>query len=296
VAVITSIDHEHLDHYGSYEELTSAFVAFANKVPFYGAAILAIDDPEVRKILPRVQRKFRTYGVSPDADMTASEIECDRRGSRFRVAYQGNDLGLFEVKGFGRHNVGNAMAAILVGLEVDLSIEKIRAGLRSFNGVDRRFQERGQQAGVTVIDDYGHHPTEIAATLAAAKTCGFGKIHVLFQPHRYTRSHLLADEFSRCFKDCDNLYVLDIYGAGETPIKGVNGSALAKKIKAAGHPSVKYVASMAAAVEKAAAAAEVGDVIITLGAGNVSQAGEKLLERLAARQESLRQESLTAAS
>ena len=295
VAVITSIDHEHLDHYGSYEELTSAFVAFANKVPFYGAAILAIDDPEVRKILPRVQRKFRTYGVSPDADMIAGGIECDRRGSRFRVAYQGQDLGLFEVKGFGRHNVGNAMAAILVGLEVDLPVEKIRAGLRSFNGVDRRFQERGKQAGVTVIDDYGHHPTEIAATLAAAKTCGFGKIHVLFQPHRYSRSHLLADEFSRCFNDCDHLYVLDIYSAGETPIKGVSGSALAKGIKAAGHPSVKYVASMDAAVEKAAAAAEPGDVIITLGAGNVSQAGGKLLERLAARQ-GLRQESLTTAS
>jgi UDP-N-acetylmuramate--alanine ligase len=188
------------------------------------------------------------------------------------------------------------MAAILVGLEVDLPVERIRAGLRSFNGVDRRFQERGQQAGVTVIDDYGHHPTEITATLAAAKTCGFGKIHVLFQPHRYSRSHLLADEFSGCFKDCDNLYVLDIYGAGETPIKGVSGSALTKKIKAAGHSSVKYVASMDAAVEKAAAAAGPGDVIITLGAGNVSQAGERLLERLAARQEGLRQERLTAAS
>ncbi len=287
LAVITNIDREHLDHYGSYEALLDAFVDFANKVPFYGAAILNTDDPEVRKVLPRVQRKYRTYGASPDADLIASEIDCNHLGSRFRATFQKKDLGPFEVKGFGRHNVGNAMAAMLVGLELDVPVDVIRQGLRAFSGVDRRFQTRGKRAGVTVIDDYGHHPTEIAATLAAARTCDFKRIHVIFQPHRYRRTQTLAEEFGRCFKDCDNLYVLDIYAASEAPIKGVHAQGLVERIRASGHPSVEYVESMDAAVEKAAAGAGAGDVIITLGAGSVSQAGEKLLERLAAREESL---------
>jgi len=247
LAVITNIDREHLDHYGSYDALLDAFVDFANKVPFYGAAILNIDDPEVRKILPRVQRKYRTYGASPDADLIASEIDCNHLGSRFRAILHGKDLGMFEVKGFGRHNVGNAMAAMMIGLELDVPAEVVRQGLQSFSGVDRRFQTRGKRAGVTVIDDYGHHPTEIAATLAAARTCDFKRIHVIFQPHRYTRTQTLAEEFGRCFKDCDNLYVLDIYAASEAPIEGVHARGLVERIRASGHPAVEYAESMDAA-------------------------------------------------
>jgi UDP-N-acetylmuramate--alanine ligase len=170
---------------------------------------------------------------------------------------------------------------------LDVPAEVVRQGLQSFSGVDRRFQTRGKRAGVTVIDDYGHHPTEIAATLAAARTCDFKRIHVIFQPHRYTRTQTLAEEFGRCFKDCDNLYVLDIYAASEAPIEGVHAQGLVERIRASGHPSVAYTDSMDAAIQNAVATAGAGDVIITLGAGSVSQAGEKLLERLAAREESL---------
>ena len=287
VAVITSLDEEHLDHYHSFEALQDAFVEFANKVPFYGATIVAIDDENIRSILPRIQRKVRTYGEAADADLVAFEIDCNPLGSHFRARYQGDDLGPFEVKGFGLHNVRNALAAMMVGLELDVPVEVVRQGLRSFTGVDRRFQVRGKQAGVTVIDDYGHHPTEIAATLAAARTCDFRRVHVVFQPHRFSRTQLLADEFSRCFKDCDNLYVLEIYGAGESPIAGVDAEGLVDKIRAAGHAAVQYMDSMDAAVRAAAAAARAGDAIITLGAGSISQAGEPLLARLAAGRESL---------
>jgi UDP-N-acetylmuramate--alanine ligase len=182
----------------------------------------------------------------------------------------------------------NAAAATLVGLELQIDPEVIRGGLASFSGVDRRFQIKGEAAGVTVIDDYGHHPTEIAATLAAARTCQFQKIHVIFQPHRYSRTRLLADEFARCFSDCDTLFVLDIYSAGEQPIEGVHGSGLAARIQdAQGNmtqgPQVEYIDSMETAIGRAAAAARSGDAILTLGAGNIWQAGEKLLGELASR-------------
>ena len=286
-AVITSIDEEHLDHYQSFAGLVDAFVEFANKVPFYGSVILAIDDPHVRAVLPRIQRRVRTYGVSPDADLVAAAIDCGAAGSRFRLAFRGTDLGRFEVLGFGRHNVLNAMAAVLVGLELEIEPDLIRRGLAAFTGVDRRFQVRGKEAGVTVIDDYGHHPTEIAATLAAARLCEFSRIHVAFQPHRYSRTAQLMDDFASCFGDCDDLYVLDIYSAGESPIPQVNGERLTRAIVDSGHPSARYMPSMDEAVECAVEAAKPGDAILTLGAGNISQAAPKLLERLASKERKL---------
>ncbi len=282
VAVITTLDQEHLDHYGTYGALVDCFVAFANKVPFYGAALLGVDDPEVRAILPRIQKPVRTYGTKPDADLVASSITCGHEGSRFQLTYREDDLGWFEVKSLGHHNVNNAMAAVLVGLELGIEPDAIRRGLDSFSGVDRRFQIRGRESGVTVIDDYGHHPTEIAATLAAARMSDFERVMVVFQPHRYTRTAALMEDFARCFGDCDRLFVVDVYSAGEDPIEGVNAEELTRRVRAAGHPAVQYMASIEDGIAAAAAAAQAGDVVITLGAGNISQAGPKLIEKLAA--------------
>ena len=283
LGVVTCIDTEHVDHYGSFDGVREAFVEFANRVPFYGSAILGIDDPQVRKILPAIKRTVLTYGTSPDADLVARNIDCGHLNSRFELCYRGLELGEFTVRGVGRHNVLNSMAAVLVALELEVSVDRIRRGLASFSGVDRRFQIRGEQAGVTVIDDYGHHPTEIRATLEAARNCNFNRIHVVFQPHRYSRTQLLESEFAACFGDCDNLRVLDIYSAGETPIEGVNAERLAGSIRAAaGRPSVTtYSSSMEEACAAVAESAQPGDAIITLGAGSVWQAGEKILARLA---------------
>jgi UDP-N-acetylmuramate--alanine ligase len=281
IAVITSIDREHLDHYQSFDRLKETFLEFANKVPFYGSVILCFDDPNVRELLPRIRRRCLTYGMAPEADLVISEVDCGHFRSCFRLRLHGKDLGEFEVRGAGRHNVLNASAAVLVGLQLEIPADAIREGLSSFSGVDRRFQVRGQAGGVTVIDDYGHHPTEIAATLAAARSCEFRRIHVLFQPHRYTRTHLLAEEFTRCFSDCDRLYVLDIYNAGEAAIPGVDAESLMRRIRSVSPAMVEYVGSMDAGIEKVVAEAQPGDVIITLGAGSIWQAGETILARLA---------------
>jgi len=287
LAVITNIDAEHLDHYGSVERLERAFVEFANKVPFYGAAIVCIDDPTLRRLSGQVTRPLRTYGMaetSPDADLTVSDVENGHLISRFTLQLHGADLGRFEVQGVGRHNVLNAAAAVAVGLELGGSADELREGLRGFSGVDRRFQVRGERGGVTVIDDYGHHPTEIVATLRAARTCSFERIHVIFQPHRYSRTKLLADDFGAAFGDCDRLLVTDVYAAGEQPIEGVDSPMLTAKIRAAGRPeSVEYCPSVEDAVERAVAGAEPGDCVMTLGAGNIWRAADDILAALEAK-------------
>jgi len=203
--------------------------------------------------------------------------------SRFRVSYRKKDLGEFTLHVPGVHNILNATAAIAVGVGLDVGVEAIRAGLDQFRGVDRRFQLRGRAAGMSVIDDYGHHPTEIRATLAAARQCGFRKVHVVFQPHRYTRTRDLMEEFTKAFSDADSLFVLDIYAASEKPIEGINGAGLAAAIRENGGRSVEYVSSFADAVSAAAAVAEDGDMILTLGAGSVSQLGSMILEKLSER-------------
>lgn len=281
IAIVTNIDREHLDHYtGGIEEIRDAFAEFVNKVPFYGAAILCLDDDNVQQLLPRVRRRAITYGFGAQTMLTITQSSCGHGASDFRLRYRGNDLGYFHVPVPGVHNVLNATAAIAVALELGVELTKIRDGLAEFSGVDRRFQTRGVEKGVTVIDDYGHHPTEIRATLSAARECKFSRVLAIFQPHRYTRTFHLLDEFARAFHDADQVYVLDIYAASEKPIEGVSAAELAERMRGFGHRTAVYSGSIEAAVEALAGEVREGDAVMTLGAGNVWQAGDRLLARL----------------
>ncbi|MFB3829094.1 MAG: UDP-N-acetylmuramate--L-alanine ligase [Bryobacteraceae bacterium] len=280
LAVVTNIDREHLDCYSSLEDIRGAFVEFVNKVPFYGAAIVCLDDENVQSILPEIRRRTITYGTSAQADLQAVEIACGHFASDFRMTFRGEDLGRFHVRAPGQHNVLDAMAAAAIALELEIQPDTIRDALATFSGVDRRFQTRGSEAGITVIDDYGHHPTEIRATLAGARLCGFRRVHVIFQPHRYTRTFHLMDEFARAFNEADTVFLLDIYAASEKPIEGVTAEALAERIRQFGHRGVEYVGSIDRAVAAVRDMAGEGDLVLTLGAGNVWQAGDLLLGRL----------------
>jgi UDP-N-acetylmuramate--alanine ligase len=282
LAIVTNIDREHLDHYGSIENILDAFTDFVNKVPFYGAAILCLDDENVKRILPRVTRRTVTYGLNPQADVFVTSTSAAPGSSEFSLRVEGQDLGTFQVGVPGPHNVLNATAAVAAALELEVAPALIREGISSFSGVDRRFQIRGAAAGVTVIDDYGHHPTEIRATLETARLCGYSRILVLFQPHRYTRTHALMDDFARSFHQADALFVLDIYAASETPIEGVDAQALIARLRDYGHRAVEYAGGMEEGIERIAAAAAAGDAVITLGAGSVYQAGDRILELLRA--------------
>jgi len=288
LAVVTNIDREHMDCYRDMKDVKKTFREFMDRVPFYGMVVACNDNGDLRRLLPAVQRRILTYGTREGSDFRISSVHCAARGnspvlSSFRVSYRGNDLGEFQLRVPGEHNVENATAAIAVGIGLDVPIEDIRRALEHFNGVDRRFQQIGAANGVTVIDDYGHHPTEIRATLAAARQCGFGKVHVIFQPHRYTRTQLLLDEFATAFRNADSVLVLDIYSASEPPIPGITGEVLANRITEAGTPKALYVSSFGEAVTLAAGAAKPGDMILTLGAGNISQLGPRLLEALEGR-------------
>jgi UDP-N-acetylmuramate--alanine ligase len=280
LAVVTNIDREHLDHYPSLDAIRAAFIEFVNKVPFYGAAIVCLDDPNVQGILPSINRRTITYGTTAQADMESSEIACGPFATDFRLRYRTADLGCFHLRIPGHHNVLNSMAAVAVALELEVKPDTIREALATFSGVDRRFQVRGKEAGITVVDDYGHHPTEIRATLDGARLCGFRHIHVLFQPHRYTRTFHLMDEFARSFHQADTVFVMDIYPASEKPIEGVTAEALVERIRQFGHRGVEYAGTMENGIEALVGAAQEGDLIMTLGAGSVSQAGEKILQRL----------------
>jgi len=245
------------------------------------------DDPVLRKLLPEVQRRTVTYGARRGSDFLIKSEETKRDGAsdsrpynRFRVSYQKKDLGEFTLHVPGVHNVLNATAAIAVGVGLDIPVDAIRAALDQFRGVDRRFQLRGTAAGISVIDDYGHHPTEIKATLAAARQCGFRKIHVVFQPHRYTRTRDLMEEFTTAFGDADSVFVLDIYAASEKPIEGISAEVLAQRIREKSGKSVEYVGSVADAIGAATKVAQEGDMILTLGAGSVSQLGPMILQKL----------------
>ena len=282
IAVVTNIDREHLDHYPSLDAIRAAFIEFVNKVPFYGAVVVCLDDANVQSVMPAIKRRTVTYGTTAQADLQAVEMTCGAFSSDFRLRYRTDDLGVFHLNIPGRHNVLDAMAATAVSLELGVSVKAIGEALAAFSGVERRFQVRGQARGITVVDDYGHHPTEIRATLDGARLCGFRRIHVLFQPHRYTRTFHLIDEFARSFNQADSLFVMDIYAASEKPIEGVTAEALVERIRQFGHRGAKYVGTLDRGVDALAAAAGEGDLVLTLGAGNVWQAGEKLLERLRA--------------
>ncbi|MCC6341010.1 MAG: UDP-N-acetylmuramate--L-alanine ligase [Bryobacterales bacterium] len=284
LAVVTNIDREHLDHYHSIEEILAAFTEFVNKVPFYGAAILCLDDENVQRILPGVQRRCVTYGVNPQSDLIITSCAAGPAESEFGLKLQGRDLGTFRVCVPGRHNVLNAAAAAAVALELEVPAGKIREGLQKFSGVDRRFQIRGSVDGVTVIDDYGHHPTEIRATLATARVCRYERVLVLFQPHRYTRTAALMEDFARSFHDADMVWVLDVYAASEKPMEGVHARTLVERLRNFGHKSAEYAGGMEEGIRLITEAARSGDAVITLGAGSVSQAGDRILESLRARQ------------
>ena len=279
VSVITNIDREHLDHYGSLEELRQAFIYFANRVPFYGVSILCADDPQVRGILPQVTKRHLLYGTAPDATLRAEDVRLDPQGASFRVISDGQELGTMRLALPGLHNVLNALAAVAVGLEIEVAFSHIAEALGAFRGVGRRFETRGEVGGVKVVDDYGHHPTEIAATLAVARTLG-RRVLVLFQPHRYTRTALLHREFGACFGDADKVWVLDIYPAGESPVAGVTARTIVQSAEALGQKHLVYVGDAGAAVEAVAREARPGDLVLTLGAGDVGKLGDRLLARL----------------
>ncbi len=290
LAVVTNIDREHMDCYRNMRDVKHTFLEFMDRIPFYGAIVLCNDDALLRRLMPQVRRRVMTYGTRRGSDfhikLAPPELNTGehRPLSRFGINYRGKDLGEFTLHVPGAHNVLNATAAIAVGVGLDVGLEHIRTGLDGFRGVDRRFQLRGTSAGVSIVDDYGHHPTEIRATLAAARQCGYRKIHVIFQPHRYSRTQALMDDFSKAFHDADSLFVLDIYAASEQPIGGVTSEVLTQRIQELGGQPARYVSSFGAAVEGVTNLAEEGDMILTLGAGSVYHLCPMLLEKLQTRQ------------
>jgi UDP-N-acetylmuramate--alanine ligase len=278
LAVVTNIDREHLDNYRGLEDIQNAFVSFVNKVPFYGAVVLCLDDGPAQDILPRVERRVVTYGLSPQAQVSAREVEVLPRESRFTVVADQTALGQVHLPVPGAHNVLNALAAVAVGLDLGVSFDQIAAGLGAFSGVDRRFQIRGEVKGLTVVDDYGHHPTEIRATLETLRRyADTRRTVVLFQPHRFTRTQALWDEFCRAFHLADVLLVTDIYPASESPIPGVTAEALVEALVEKGHRHASYAGPLASATQHLVAEARPDDVVLTLGAGSVWTAGEELL-------------------
>ena len=280
ITVVTNIDREHLDHYSGIEQIRQAFAEFIEKVPFYGVAILCLDDENIQQILPTVNRRTITYGVSAQAHLRITDSSAGHMASEFHLQLRDRDLGCFRLSVPGAHNVLNATAAVAVGLELEIPVDTIREALAGFSGVERRFQVRGSERGITIIDDYGHHPTEIRATLASARACRFKGVHVLFQPHRYTRTQALMEDFARAFHQADTVHVTDIYAASETPIAGVTSEALVEKLRAFGHRGACYVGPLERGITSVIAAASPGDAIVTLGAGSVSQAADQILAQL----------------
>jgi len=281
IAVVTNIDLEHLDYYRDLDHLKETFLAFVNRVPFYGAAVLCLDDANAQSLIPEIKKRYLTYGLSAQADILAADLEEHGWISRFELVFKGERLGEISLGLPGRHNVLNALAAASVALELEIPFASIARALNRVGGIQRRFQLKGEAAGITVIDDYGHHPTEIRATLTALKACypDRRKI-VLFQPHRYTRTQALLEEFATAFNQADHLILTEIYAAGEEPIKGVTGRALAESIRIHGHHESDFSPDVDSLASKVASELNPGDVVLTLGAGSVWRVGEQLLEIL----------------
>ncbi len=281
VAIVTNIDPEHLDHYGDFDGVRKAFVDFVENIPFYGFAAVCLDHPEVQRLVAAIDnRRLVTYGVNPQAMVRADNVEMKPDGCRFDVVVQGQGLAALDepirITGLhlpmaGWHNVANALAAIAVARELDVSDEAIRAGLAGFGGVRRRFTTTGIVGGVRIVDDYGHHPVEIAAVLKAARQVAEGRVIAVVQPHRFTRLESLMEEFSTCFSDADAVFVADVYAAGETPIEGIDKNALVEGIRRFGHRSVQALESVEALPGVIAAEAKDGDLVVLLGAGDITQ-------------------------
>jgi UDP-N-acetylmuramate--alanine ligase len=293
IAVITNIDHEHLENYGGFDDLQQAFVDFANKTPFYGGVVACVDDPNLAPLLPRMTRRVTTYGLTAvDADLTADAVSMGpftvaatvkRRARRARDSSKDLvTLGKLTLAVPGRHNLLNALAAVAVGMELGLSFERVAAGLKDFRGAERRFEVRGEPNGILVVDDYGHHPTEIAAVLAAARSLG-RRIVVAFQPHRFTRTAALLGAFGPALAAADYVVLTDIYSAGEDPIDGVTLDALGTAVRSAVSAPVELAPRLDDVVAAVVRAAKPGDVVITLGAGSIGSVPERLIPALEGR-------------
>lgn len=280
IGIITNIDREHLDHYGSMQALVDAFTTFANTIPFYGQVIACGDCEIVRSMLPRLTRRVLTYGLGEDVDLRATDLSFDGPLSRFKVHTRSGELGAMTLGAPGRHQVVNALAAVAAGLDCDVAFADIADALGRFAGADRRFQIKGEAQGILVVDDYGHHPTEIAATLAAAREGWGRRIVAVFQPHRYTRVRDLMLDFAGAFSDAATVLVTDIYPAGEEPIPGITGATMAEALTAAGHGDVRLVGDLKKVPAALEDATGDGDLVLTLGAGTVTRVGDLFLARL----------------
>lgn len=280
IAIVTNIDNDHLNNYGTIQNIKDAFVDFINRIPFYGQAILCADDENVKSILPRLKKPYTTYGLSPQAELQAKNLDFNNFGTDFEVWKEEKLLGRARCNVPGKHNVLNALAALATGMEIGLTFEQASKGLAQFKGVRRRFELKGEQGGVKVFDDYGHHPTEIKATLAAARKAWNGRIVTCFQPHRYSRTQDCYEDFVKAFDDADVVYVADIYAAGEAPLPGISSEKLAEDIRSQGHRSAEYIGAVKDVAEKIKGQMQKGDLFLTLGAGNIYSAGEALLKVL----------------
>ena len=281
ISVVTNIDYEHIEHYGDMDTLRKTFINFINKIPFYGLAILCLDDEEIQGIIPQLRKRYLTYGMNSQADLRAVDIERRQLEVGFDLIFRNESLGPVVVGMPGDHNVLNALGAISVGLELDIDLDHIKEGIRNLGGLERRFQVKGEQNNILVLDDYGHHPTEVIATLQTAKTCWPEKrLIVVFQPHRYSRTEALFDRFVLSFNQADILIVAPIYSAGEAPIEGVNAEWLYQGIKEHGHKEVILCTNKNDILEVLLELIRPGDAVMTLGAGDIFNVGEALLKRL----------------
>lgn len=280
ISIVTNIDPEHLDHYGDEEKMLQCFLDFINKVPFYGLAVLCMDNRNIQLLLSKIRKRFITYGMTPQADIQACDIEYKGMRTSFNLNFKGNMLGRIEIGMPGLHNVYNAMAAIAVAMEMDIPFESVKKGIEGFGGVQRRFQIKGEAAGIMVVDDYGHHPEEIRATLSAAKGGWEKRVVVIFQPHRYSRTRDLFNDFVTAFNEADVLVLTEIYAAGEQPIEDVTGQKLFEAIERHGHRDVSFVADRSEVAALLHEKVLDGDIVITMGAGNIWEAGEQFLNEL----------------
>ena len=280
ITVVTNIDKEHLDYHQTMERLNESFLTFVNKIPFYGLAVLCIDDANVHGLLPRVRKRFTTYGLSAEAEFSAQSLAMSPQGVEFTVLRHGEALGKLHLRSPGKHSATNALAAVAVACELQIPFAQIAQALAAFTGIHRRFEVKGEPKGILIIDDYGHHPTEIRATIGAIRDSWQRPLTVIFQPHRYTRTRDLFEEFLTAFEGADRLVLTEIYSAGEDPIEGATGAALYQAIKRQGHLDVEFVADKNQIVEHVTAKLSPGDVALTLGAGDIYKIGDRLVEAL----------------